>query len=643
MAFVSIRRRQPARTAGLTEEQAAFARGTRRIADLIAPGAFDVARDHVRLDSQYARVLALTGYPRTVTPGWTQPLVEFEEPHDVSQHIEPREPGEMVHGLTRELAQYQSSRLFDARAGRLADPEREVAFEDAERLRDALQRGEEKLFSVGAYVLLRSATPEQLDDVTRRVESVLDGVLAHSRVARWEQDAGFRSCLPEGTDHLRAHRLLDTTSLAMSLALCSSALATEGGVLYGTARRNRSPILIDPFDPSMENANMAVFARSGAGKSFFTKLVALRNLVNGVGVVVVDPEDEYRRLCAAVDGQYVRLAVSSPQRINPFDLPPPDPADADGRDPLAERVAALMALLDVMLAAPERPLGPRERGVLDRALYETYRRAGITADPATHARPAPLLRDLRDALAEQPGETADGLAAELDRYVEGSLRGLFDAPTNVALDRPLVVFNVQALEAELRPLAIHQVASFVWNQVRRARRPRLLVVDEAWTLVQHPEGAAFLSGMARRARKYYLGLVCITQDVADFLGSPHGRTVLANAAVKLLMKQDSSTIGAVAEAFKLSDEERQLLLGAARGEGLLFARGTRVALEVKASQLEHELATTAPRELAAMAPGPEAAPTAPSAPPAPRNWRRSPPGPAPGQSIDGADAPEVSA
>src|SRR4051794_13740399 len=495
------------------------------------------------------------------------------------------------------MVQLHSSRLLEARDGRLADPEREVAYEDAERLRDALQRGEEKVFSVGLYVLLRASSLATLDDLTRRVEVTLDGMLAHSRVAIFEQDAGFRACLPQGQDYLLGSRNLDTSSLATTLPFSSSTLTMERGVLYGIPKHNASPVIFDPFDPSLENANAVVFAKSGAGKSYFTKLMALRNLLFGVDFLVVDPEDEYRTLCDAGGGQYVRLASSSAQHLNPFDLPPPDD-DWEGRDPLAEQVAALLGLLEIMLAEPGRPLGSYERALLDRALYRTYAAKGIDADPATHNRPAPLMRDLLASLAGEAGEAAADLATRLERYVGGSLAGLFAAPTDAALDRRFVVFNVQALEPELRPLGIHLITTFVWNQVRRSRRSRLLIIDEAWSLMQYAEGGAFLAGMARRARKYYLGLVTITPDVADFLDADHGRTVLANAAIKLLMKQDAATIQPVVAAFQLSDDERQFLLAAAKGEGLFFARGSHVALKVEASPAEHRLVTTAPRELA---------------------------------------------
>ncbi len=572
------------------------------LADLLAPAAVEIARDHVRLEYQYARVLVVVGYPRTVTPGWLTPLLEFDHPIEVSFHVHPLETASIVKLLSHKLVQLQSSRLVDARSGRLADPEREVAFEDAERLRDALQRGEERVFSVSLYILLRAPSLRLLENLTRRVETTLDGMLAHSRVAILEQDRAFRACLPAGRDELLTYRNLDTSSLATTFPFTSSSLSMERGVLYGVATRSQSPVIVDPFDSSLENANLAVFAMAGAGKSYFVKLMALRNLLAGVDFLVVDPENEYGGVCRAADGQFIRLASTSAHRLNPFDLPPDGAAAADGGDVLAEQVTAIVGLTNVMLSERGASLNPYERSVLDRAVYDAYARAGITTDPSTHARPAPVLSDLQRALESVESDVAVGLAARLHRYVSGSLAGgLFGGPTNVALNRRLVVFNIQMLEEELRPVAMHLIANFVWNRVRRERRPRLLVIDEAWSLLRYPEGGDFVSGMARRARKYYLGLVTITQDVADFLRSEHGRAVLVNAAMKLLLKQDATTVEAVAEAFQLTIEERQYLLAANKGEGLLFARGARLPISVEASPAEHRLVTTAPRELAEMA------------------------------------------
>lgn len=603
MSIIPFRRQSATVPGGISPDQRRFARGTRSIADLVAPAAIEVGRHALRLDQQYCRTLVVTGYPRTVGSGWLSPLIDFAEPIEISLHLFPLETGPMVGALTHKMVQLHSSRLLAVRGGKLADPEREVAYADAEKLRDALQRGEEKVFSVSFYLLVRASSPAALDDLTRRVEVTVAGLLAHSRVAVFEQDRGFRSCLPIGQDLLGVYRNLDTSSVATTFPFSSSTLMMERGVLYGVARHNHQPVIVDPFDESLENANLVIFAKSGAGKSYFTKLVALRNLLRDVDFLVVDPEDEYRAVCDAVGGQYLRLASSSAQQLNPFDLPPSLPDD-EGRDPFAEQVASVVSLLDIMLVDQGESLGNDERALLDRAIYETYAAVGITADRQTHTRPVPLLRDLHATLARTAKDRSAALANRLRRYVDGSLAGLFAGPTNVALEPAsgcpsFVVFNIQSLEPELRPIGIHLIANFIWNQVRRARRPRLLIIDEAWSLLRYPEGGAFLASMARRARKYYLGLVTITQDVADFLGSEHGRTILANASLKFLMKQDSATIEPVVSAFGLSPEERRFLLGAGKGEGLFFARGSHLALRVEASPAEHHLATTAPRELAA--------------------------------------------
>src|SRR5947209_12014349 len=562
MFGLRIQRRGPAHgQAALATEERRFARGTRTLADLLAPAAVEVARNHVHLEYHYARVLIVVGYPRTVAAGWLTPLLEFEHPLEISMHVHPLETANIVKLLGHKLVQLQSSRLVDVRGGRLADPEREIAFEDAERLRDALQRGEQRVFSVSLYGRVRAGSPRTLDDLTRRVETTLDGMLAHSRVAILEQERGFRACLPTARDELLAYRNLDTTSLATTFPFTSGSLSMERGVLYGVATRSQSTVIVDPFDASLENANMAVFAMESAGKSYFVKLMALRNLLAGVDFLIVDPENEYAGVCRAADGQFIRLASTSAHHLNPFDLPPETATASDGLDPLAEQVTAVVGLLNLMLPDRGGTLNQYERSVLDRAIYQVYASAGITADASTHKCPPPLLADLQRCLEASGDQVAIGLAARLRRYVHGSLAGgLFAGQTNVSLNRRLVVFNIQTLEEELRPVAMHLIANFVWNRVRRERRPRLLVIDEAWSLLRYREGGGFISDMARRARKYYLGLVTITQDAAEFLRSDHGRAVLVNAAMKLLLKQDATTVEAVAEAFQRTPDERKYVL-----------------------------------------------------------------------------------
>lgn len=589
------RARQHARPR-LPRPEPRLARGERTAVDLIAPSAIETSKSHLYIDGQYVRVLALSEYPRYVHPNWLGRLIDFDEPLALSFHLEPLDSGQALGHLTRKLVELQSSRLLDARGGRIASAEREVAYEDVERLRDALERGDERVFSASLYLKLKAPTVQALDDLTKRVEGTLAGIMAESRPALFEMLPGLLSCLPAGQNHLGRHRNLDTTSLATMIPFTSSHLSVGRGILYGINVHNHSLVVFDPFGPGQDNANKVVFAKSGAGKSYACKVEALRALMLGVEYYVVDPEDEYRRLCDAVGGQHVRLAGASPQHINPFDLPPPGKADGEARDALAERVLALQGLMGLMLAEPGEVLGQRERGAIDAGLYETYRRAGITTDRRTHDKPAPVLRDFHAVLQETGNPY--GLADRLVRYVDGSLGQVFSSPTSVALDRPFVVFNVRDLEEELRPLATYLIADHIWREVRREPRPRVLLIDEAWTLMRYPEGAKFLSSMARQARKRWLGLTTVTQDVEDFLGSPDGHTVLANSSAQLLLRQDSSTVETVQRTFGLSAGEREFLLSCGKGEGLLLTGGNRVALRVEASPLEHELATTDPAERA---------------------------------------------
>ena len=579
----------------------AFSAGERDACDLVAPAAMEETRSHVALESGLRRALALTDYPRHVAPNWLGRLVDLDEPLELSLHIEPLDPAAAIRRLTQRLVELHSSRLFAARSGRVASAGREVAAGDVERLRDALERGDERVFSAGLYVQLHGETAADLERAEARVGSVLGGMTAAARPALYEMMPGLLSCLPAGRDHLGRRRNLDTTSLATMLPLGSGRVAPGPGILAGVNIHDGSLVVLDPFGAGQENANRVVFAKSGAGKSFACKVEALRALLLGIDYYVVDPEGEYARLSEAVGGRTVRLAGGSPHAINPFDLPAPPPGDGPGRDALAERVLALQGLLALMLDPRGGGPGPAARAALDAALYESYRRAGITPDPQTHGRPAPVLGDLAEALQE--AGDPHGLATGLRRYVDGSLGRIFSERTTASLDRPFVVFGVEGLEEELRPLATYVIADHVWRAVSREPRPRVLLVDEAWSLMRHPEGARFLAEMARRARKRWLGLTTVTQDVEDFLSSPEGHAVLANSSSQLLMRQDASAAGLVAETFGLSPQERDFVRSCRRGEGLLIASGHRVALRVEASRLEHELATTDPAELAAAGAG----------------------------------------
>lgn len=602
MPLIRLRRRPPGEgAAGAHPDTRRLNLGQRGVADLLAPATVVPAADALQVDGDYARGLYLSGFPRWVGDGWLGPLVGFEEPLVLSQHVAPLDSGAMTRELGNRLNELEASRRLAERAGQMPMAERSLALEDTERVQEQLTRGEERLFAVGHYLQVSAPSRRLLDDRTARLERVLGALQLHSRVARFAQDAAFRACLPEGRDPLGHTQTFTTSALAGSFPFDAGTLSTPGGVLYGLAKQ--SLVIFDPFDPGLDNANTAVIATSGAGKSYFVKLLALRNLEEGVEVAVIDPDGEYGRLCAAVGGQRVRLATSGGAAINPFDLPRPgaDEPPGEARDPVAEAVGALLTLLELMLADPGGRLVAGERAILDRALYDTYAAAGIApGDPASWARPAPTLGDLAARLAALPGETPALLALRLGPYVAGSLAALFGRPTDVDLDNRLVVFDLQRLDGRLQPLAIQVVAAHVWGRIRRARRPRLLIADEAWKLLQHPAGAEFHAGLARRARKYWLGVVTVVHSAEDLLGSPAGRAVLGTAAAKLVLKQGEAGIDAATATFGLTEAERRYLLGAEKGEGLFFARGGRVPLRVVASPAEHVLVTTAPRELAGL-------------------------------------------
>ena len=578
-----------------------FGDGERSIADLIAPGSFEERRDRVEVDGRASRILVLSDYPRSVTPNWLAPLLDGEYPIDFSLHIQPVPSDIAARALDLKLVRFESSRRLRARAGRLASSEAEIAYDDTERLRIALERGDQRVFQASAYMRVYGQTPTLLDEAARHAELALGAQLAAARPALFEMLPGLLSCLPAGQDYLRRLRNMDTSSLATLMPFASSQAGDREGILVGLQRPGGGPVILDLF--GRENANSVVFAQSGAGKSYANKLDALRALLAGIHYTVIDPENEYEPLARAVDGQIVRVSGASSQHINPFDLPrrrtAPEPeadraAGDEDLDPLAAQVLSVQGLLALMLEDDGRPPGQRERGVLDRAIYRAYAAAGIERDPGTHDREPPVLSDLI-ALLEEDGDP-QGLATSLQRYAGGSLGSMFSERTTISLDSPFVVFDTQHLEEELRPLATYLIAQHIWREVRGELRRRLLLIDEAWTLLRYPAGAAFIERMARQARKHGLGLIVISQDVSDFLASAAGEVVLANSARKLLMRQDSSVIDLVASTFRLSRLESDFLVSCPRGSGLLILGSEHVPVEILASEFEHSLISTDPQE-----------------------------------------------
>lgn len=560
--------------------------------------------------------------------GWLARIIDEDMPLDVSLHIHPRDARAALLTLRRHLAQYEASAALDQRMGRLPDPERRIAVEDVTRLQERIERGTTHVFDFGLYVRLyatRQGGLAQLEHRTEQVHGAFDHLGVVARPALWEQDLAFTSILPQGRDALHRTRFFDTETIATAWPFSTSSVSMSEGILFGLVPANGSFVILDPFSPRFENANQVVFGVSGGGKSYATKLRVIRSLIAGISSIIVDPENEYQRLCLQMGGQYIRLAPGSNQHINPFDLPASGAGNGenvagqeigyggyrenqpDDEDLLAEKIQSLHAFFDLLLAergpGQSGTLTRHEKALLDQVICAAYAQAGITSDRRTHERPAPLLREVYQLLTSVTyrGEDSTGLANRLHRYVEGALSRLFAAATDVELDNPLVVFNIADLDEELRPLGLYLVSDCIWNHVRREQlnpRPRLLLVDEAWSLLQFPEGGRFLASLVRRARKRYLGMVTISQDINDFLGSEWGQTILKNSSTKLLMKQDSSSIDLITDTFKLSAGERRQLLASEKGEGLLFALGARIAIRVEASPAEHALSTTDPMEMA---------------------------------------------
>ncbi|MEV4581515.1 ATP-binding protein [Nonomuraea jabiensis] len=565
---------------------------------LVHPASAHVGARTLTLPEAVCASFAVTGYPREVGAGWLEPLLTYPGHLDVSLHIEPIPQQVAAMRLRRQLARLESASRSDAAHGRLADFAAEAAADDATDLADSLARGHGRLFKVGLYLTITASTEPELAAEVERVRALASSLLLDAQPATFRTLQGWTTSLPLGVDSLRQARTFDTTALAAAFPFTSPDLPTsigENGVLYGLSATSTGVVVWDRF--AQDNHNSVVLARSGAGKSFFTKLEALRLLYQGVEVAVVDPEDEYARLAYAVGGTCLHLGAAG-VRWNPFDLPTSHgPQD----DVLSRRAMFLQTLIATMLGGTQ--LTPQARALLDSAIIATYQAAGITRDPTTWVRPAPLLANLVTALArkETGGQAGTELAAQLAPYVTGSYRELFDGPTTTHPAGHLTVFSLRDLPEEMKAVGTLLALDAIWRRVAnpRDRKKRLVVVDEAWLLMKEPEGARFLFRMAKAARKHWAGLAVVTQDAADLLGSELGQAIVANAASQILLRQAPQAIGAVGDAFNLTDGERQFLLTAERGEALLVAGpASRVALSIVASPAESALVTTDPAHLA---------------------------------------------
>ncbi len=575
-----------------TEVEQAFLKGITTLRDLIAPSSIELHSSYFRLGTRYGRTIYVYAYPRQIYTGWLSAIINADEVLDISMFIYPVESQVVLNNLRKKVTQLEATNSINIEKGRTRDPQLDAAIQDAEELRDQLQVGAERFFRYGLYITIYADSLDELGFVQHKIENILGQQLVFSKVASSQHEQSLHSTAPQMTDKLQIRHNMNTGAISSSFPFTSADLTQEKGVLYGINMHNNGLVIFDRF--SLENANMVVFAKSGAGKSFAVKLEALRSMMTGSDIVIVDPENEYQKLAEAVGGSYIRLSLNSDVRINPFDLPQViDTEDAD--DALRANLVTLHGLLRLMLSNQAQPLTPNEEADLDQALIDTYARAGITSDPLTHQSPPPTISDLYETLLHM-GDNGPSLAQRLRKFTSGTFAGIFSQQSNIDINNTMVVFNIRDLEEELRPVAMYIVLSHVWNITRSNQKKRLLIVDEAWQLMKYEDSANFLFSLAKRARKYYLGLTTISQDVEDFMGSKMGRAIVANSSMQLLLKQSTSAVDVLADVFKLTDEERKRLSSFPVGQGLFFAGQNHVHMQVVASQTEHELITTTPQQ-----------------------------------------------
>jgi len=585
-----------------TEVEQAFLKGVTTLRDLIAPSSLEIHSSHFRLGTKYGRTLYIYGYPRQIYTGWLSSLINIDEVLDVSMFIYPVESQVVLNNLRKKVTQLEATMSIAGEKGKTRDPGLEAAINDAEELRDQLQVGAERFFRFGLYVTLYADSLDELGFVQHKIETLFGQQMVFSKVASSQQEQGLNSSIPQMTDQLQIRRNMNTGAISTSFPFTSADLTQEKGVLYGINMHNNGLVIFDRF--SLENANMVVFAKAGAGKSFAVKLEALRSMMTGSEVIIIDPENEYQKLSEAVGGSYIRLSLNADTRINPFDLPRVIDSD-EADDALRANLVTLHGLFRLMLGGtqvtaagvPLSALSPAEEADLDQALIDTYARAGVTSDPLTHNSPPPTISDLYDTLLHMGG-SGPQLAQRLRKYTTGTFAGIFSQQSNIDINNPMVVFNIRDLEDELRPVAMYIVLSHIWNITRTDQKKRMLIVDEAWLLMKYDDSANFLFSMAKRARKYYLSLTTITQDVEDFMGSKMGRAIVANSSMQLLLKQSASTVDVLSDVFKLTEEEKKRLANFPVGQGLFFAGQNHVHIQIVASETEKQLITTNPQAAA---------------------------------------------
>ncbi len=588
--FNPFAKKTPA-AAPVKTQQDKLLEGMVSVQDIIAPPAIEIDFSNIKIGPTYYRSLFVAGYPRFVNANWLYPLISFDHSLLISMFIYPVESREILDNLRRKVAEMEATIQSDVKRGRVIDPTVQVALDDALALQQQLAKGAERFFQFGLYVTIPEEDLDKLNTVTKQVISTLGSLLIISKPCSLQMEDGFKTTIPTASDKLNITRNMDTTSLATTFPFTSSELTANEGIMYGVNQHNGSLVIFDRF--KMENANSVVLGKSGSGKSYMIKLEAVRTLMFGAEILIIDPEAEYRALCQAVGGEYIEFSFNSGIKINPFDL---SAVYEEGENELGLKILSLHTLLRLILGA----LNPSEDAILDRALVLTYKQKGITPDPATQKNEPPLMEDLYKVLLGMEQVEAKTLADRLEKFIKGSMQGIFDQRSNLNIVNTFTVFSIRDLEEELRPIAMYLILDFIWTRIKKSLKKRLLIIDEAWYLMKYPDSAIFVYGIAKRSRKYYLGLTTITQDIEDFLATDYGKAIVSNSSIQILLKQASSSIGRVAETFYLSEGEQQLLLSMDVGQGLFFAGNSHVAVKVQASEDEHKLITTNPEELLKM-------------------------------------------
>ncbi|MEK7106880.1 MAG: DUF87 domain-containing protein [Patescibacteria group bacterium] len=568
-----------------------YSAGVLDLQDVIAPHALKISSRELDLGERIARTFFVISYPRFLTTGWFAPIINMDKVLDISIFIHPMDTSEMLRKFQKKVAEVQSQISTREQKGMVRDPMLDTAYSDLEGLRDSLQQAQERIFEVGLYLTVYGNTREAIDKIESEIRSVLESRLVYIRPALFQQEQGFRSVLPLGNDELDVHTKLNSAPLSSIFPFISFDLTSNRGILYGINRHNSSLILFDRF--SMENYNSVMFAKSGSGKSYMTKLEILRSLMFDTEVIVIDPEREYEYLASTVGGRYFNISLSSEHHINPFDLAVPR-EDENPADILRSNIITLVGLFRIMLGG----LTPEEDAIVDRAITETYALKDITAEANFAAIEPPLLSDFELVLSGMEG--SESLVQRLSKYTKGTWAGFMNRPTNVDMNKKLIVFSVRDMEDDLKPIAMYIITHHIWNVVRKELRKRLLVIDEAWWMMRSADTASFLFSIAKRGRKYFLGISTITQDVSDFLNSPYGLPMITNSSIQILLRQSPTSVDLVQQTFKLSDEEKYLLLESDVGEGIFFAGLKHVAIKVIASYTEDQIITSDPSQILAI-------------------------------------------